>query len=252
MLFSNPFRSDSESDDTNTALPYSYRPLSDETGPTVAPAKGRRPIRVIVLLLTGLLAVGLLVALMSGDGLASNGGSEMVSASVSTTNMSTSPGRIKPVARGIKEGVSAKSFVPLLGVPQFPWTREIPLSDETGPTVAPAKGRRPIRVIVLLLTGLLAVGLLVALMSGDGLASNGGSEMVSASVSTTNMSTSPGRIKPVSRGIKEGVSAKSFVPLLGVPQFPWTREMLAWQRTAFHFQPKKNWMNGMCFIFHAI
>ncbi|CAK9173180.1 unnamed protein product [Ilex paraguariensis] len=125
MLFSNPFRSDSESDDTNTALPYSYRPLSDETGPTVAPAKGRRPIRIIVLLLTGLLAVGLLVALMSGDGLASNGGSEMVSASVSTTNTSTSPGRIKPVARGIKEGVSAKSFVPLLGVPQFPWTREM-------------------------------------------------------------------------------------------------------------------------------
>jgi sucrose:sucrose fructosyltransferase len=25
--------------------------------------------------------------------------------------------------------------------------------------------------------------------------------------------------------------------------FPWSNAMLQWQRTGFHFQPQKNWMN---------
>jgi beta-fructofuranosidase len=25
--------------------------------------------------------------------------------------------------------------------------------------------------------------------------------------------------------------------------FPWSNAMLQWQRTGFHFQPEKNWMN---------
>ena len=52
-----------------------------------------------------------------------------------------------------------------------------------------------------------------------------------------------------SRGVADGVSEKSTAPLLGaaggaVEEFSWTNVMLAWQRTAFHFQPPKNWMNG--------
>ena len=50
-----------------------------------------------------------------------------------------------------------------------------------------------------------------------------------------------------SRGVAEGVSEKSTAPLLGsgaLQDFSWTNAMLAWQRTAFHFQPPKNWMNG--------
>jgi hypothetical protein len=53
-----------------------------------------------------------------------------------------------------------------------------------------------------------------------------------------------------SRGVAEGVSEKSTAPLLGagagaaLPDLSWTNSMLAWQRTAFHFQPPKNWMNG--------
>nr|BCM94851.1 vacuolar invertase 1 [Eustoma grandiflorum] len=48
----------------------------------------------------------------------------------------------------------------------------------------------------------------------------------------------------VARGVAEGVSAKSFPsPVMGVPSFSWTNQMLTWQRTGFHFQPKKNWMN---------
>jgi beta-fructofuranosidase len=49
------------------------------------------------------------------------------------------------------------------------------------------------------------------------------------------------------RGVAEGVSEKSTAPLLGggaLRDYSWTNAMLAWQRTAFHFQPTKNWMNG--------
>lgn len=49
-------------------------------------------------------------------------------------------------------------------------------------------------------------------------------------------------IGTVPRGVSEGVSAKS-VPMFGTA-YPWTNAMLAWQRTAYHFQPEKNWMNG--------
>lgn len=52
------------------------------------------------------------------------------------------------------------------------------------------------------------------------------------------------RSVPVSRGVSEGVSEKSVEALLGAgPSYPWTNTMLAWQRTAYHFQPEKNWMN---------
>ncbi|XP_068634796.1 beta-fructofuranosidase, soluble isoenzyme I-like isoform X2 [Aristolochia californica] len=51
-----------------------------------------------------------------------------------------------------------------------------------------------------------------------------------------------------SRGVSEGVSEKSVRPFLGaVKQYDWTNDMLLWQRTAYHFQPEKNWMNGPLF-----
>ncbi|XBI57397.1 hypothetical protein VPH35_038801 [Triticum aestivum] len=56
-----------------------------------------------------------------------------------------------------------------------------------------------------------------------------------------------GRVVEVaaSRGVVQGVSEKSTAPaLLGGGAYDWTNAMLAWQRTAFHFQPQKNWMNG--------
>ncbi|KAK2356161.1 Glycosyl hydrolase family 32 protein [Trifolium repens] len=56
----------------------------------------------------------------------------------------------------------------------------------------------------------------------------------------------------VSRGVSAGVSEKSntFLSAAGnkvggeSESFPWNNTMLSWQRTAFHFQPEKNWMNG--------
>ncbi|XP_054822932.1 acid beta-fructofuranosidase-like isoform X1 [Prosopis cineraria] len=53
--------------------------------------------------------------------------------------------------------------------------------------------------------------------------------------------------EPVSRGVSAGVSEKSNNRLFGssiTESFPWNNSMLSWQRTAFHFQPEKNWMNG--------
>lgn len=49
---------------------------------------------------------------------------------------------------------------------------------------------------------------------------------------------------PLQRGVAEGVSEKSVRSLLrGSSPYPWTNQMLSWQRTAYHFQPEKNWMN---------
>lgn len=56
----------------------------------------------------------------------------------------------------------------------------------------------------------------------------------------------PSTIESISqpRGIAEGVSAKSNLFLSAIT-YNWTNAMLSWQRTAFHFQPQQNWMNGM-------
>ncbi|CAN1748071.1 Acid beta-fructofuranosidase [Linum perenne] len=49
----------------------------------------------------------------------------------------------------------------------------------------------------------------------------------------------------VSRGKSEGVSEKANIRENGAvtEDFPWNNSMLSWQRTAFHFQPEKNWIN---------
>ena len=51
----------------------------------------------------------------------------------------------------------------------------------------------------------------------------------------------------VTRGKPNGVSEKANgFPMRGLslPVFDWNDLQLSWQRTAFHFQPQKNWMNG--------
>lgn len=46
------------------------------------------------------------------------------------------------------------------------------------------------------------------------------------------------------RGVREGVSEKSFRLFSGYRgEYPWSNSMLTWQRTSYHFQPEKNWMN---------
>ncbi|XAR66141.1 Beta-fructofuranosidase [Bertholletia excelsa] len=57
-------------------------------------------------------------------------------------------------------------------------------------------------------------------------------------------SSPPDMFSAPSRGVSQGVSEKAFrdFPAAGAG-YPWTNAMLAWQRTAYHFQPQKNWMN---------
>lgn len=58
--------------------------------------------------------------------------------------------------------------------------------------------------------------------------------------------------QPPSRGVAQGVSEKGFRRVGGGGggvQFSWNNAMLSWQRTSFHFQPEKNWMNGNCHLF---
>ncbi|VAH49965.1 unnamed protein product [Triticum turgidum subsp. durum] len=103
----------------------------------------------------------------------------------------------------------------------------------------PARQKRPTTVLpaiawtVLLLA---LVGLVVYRQGhGGGRADTIGDEVASA-----------GRAVEVaaSRGAVQGVSEKSTASaLLGGGAYDWTNAMLAWQRTAFHFQPQKNWMN---------
>lgn len=47
----------------------------------------------------------------------------------------------------------------------------------------------------------------------------------------------------ISRGPANGVSEKSVGIAFSSSPFPWTNAELRWQRTGFHFQPQKNWMN---------
>ncbi|KAG5558380.1 hypothetical protein RHGRI_008341 [Rhododendron griersonianum] len=55
----------------------------------------------------------------------------------------------------------------------------------------------------------------------------------------------PESLMPLSRGVAQGVSEKAVREFSGGgPVYPWTNAMLAWQKTAYHFQPEKNWMNG--------
>ncbi|KAM7494118.1 hypothetical protein LguiB_028727 [Lonicera macranthoides] len=108
----------------------------------------------------------------------------------------------------------------------------IPLPDESGSGVPPGNGRRRINLTILISSILLAVGLVVTLMAGIGLVP----------------SPAPAKVSPASiRGVEEGVSEKSFRPLLGAPAFSWSSSNLDWERSSFHFQPRKNWMNGPLF-----
>ncbi|KAL8539585.1 hypothetical protein ACS0TY_001263 [Phlomoides rotata] len=63
-------------------------------------------------------------------------------------------------------------------------------------------------------------------------------ELINDTSSSTPLSPAP------SRGVAQGVSEKVFRQLSGGNlSFAWTNVMLTWQRTAYHFQPEKNWIN---------
>lgn len=113
------------------------------------------------------------------------------------------------------------------------------------PVESPAIHRRPIKRVVLISSGLLLVCLLVAIIGHndvDFVATLPGLSLL--------RSKSPETLHPASRGVSAGVSEKANRQFLGqnVASFPWNNSMLSWQRTAFHFQPEENWMNGILLL----
>ncbi|XP_022772704.1 acid beta-fructofuranosidase-like [Durio zibethinus] len=117
-------------------------------------------------------------------------------------------------------------------------------SDPIGPQVT---RRKPIKEQLSIFFGLLAVGLCVAFLIGNNISDNAHEhENECGSLASLN-SMKPELLRPVSRGPAAGVSEKSnrfFAKVDGTfPAYPWNNSMLSWQRTAFHFQPEKNWMN---------
>lgn len=72
----------------------------------------------------------------------------------------------------------------------------------------------------------------------------------SSDLSQKNSHSSETLTPALSRGVSQGVSEKTFKDVSGrsLSYYPWTNAMLTWQRTAYHFQPQKNWMNGNLFL----
>lgn len=109
-----------------------------------------------------------------------------------------------------------------------------PQLDDPGQTRKP---RRPINGIAVTVTFscLLLLSLLALTLNGPGRPES----------SPARESLSPA---VVSRGKPQGVSEKAFRATAGDPKasveaFPWTSDMLSWQRSGYHFQPRNNWMN---------
>lgn len=109
---------------------------------------------------------------------------------------------------------------------------------ETNDNKHSSSGTRPLKIGTLVLSALLICAFVVTLFDYNG-----------------DVAMTPARDPPVpavSRGKTEGVSEKVNTFLgrdsrlrgpLRVPGFDWKQNQLDWQRSGFHFQPTKNWMN---------
>ncbi|OVA18867.1 Glycoside hydrolase [Macleaya cordata] len=108
----------------------------------------------------------------------------------------------------------------------------------------PANCRRPMKSLLFIFSTILFIALLMVLTKDQSLENPVRIEADRSSASSENLK--PAVIE--SRGVSEGVSEKSFRQFSGNEvSYPWTNVMLSWQRTAYHFQPEKNWMNGPLF-----
>jgi len=100
--------------------------------------------------------------------------------------------------------------------------------------------------LLLIFCGLFLLASLIA-FSGYNASDNVSVPHASSSI-LSHEKTKPNMV--VSPSVSAGVSEKSNVFLFEANKvgetesFPWNNTMLSWQRTAFHFQPEKNWMNG--------
>ncbi|KAK3040076.1 hypothetical protein RJ639_027802 [Escallonia herrerae] len=121
-----------------------------------------------------------------------------------------------------------------------------PLPDQPEPLVSPAGHRRPMRVLSSICLSVLFLSSLVLLiLTQQGPEPTSNADPQESLPLTT--SKWPANLTPPSRGVSQGVSEKAFRQFSDVESYPWTNAMLSWQRTSYHFQPEKNWMNGPLF-----
>ncbi|PQM42711.1 vacuolar acid invertase [Prunus yedoensis var. nudiflora] len=120
------------------------------------------------------------------------------------------------------------SYTPLPGDPLL-----------SGPPETP---RRPLKVFAVIFASVIFLMSLVALIINQGPPQQDGRHHEKQSASTASSETTSFSRLP--RGIAQGVSAKSNPSFSDEASYNWTNAMFSWQRTAFHFQPERNWMNG--------
>lgn len=118
------------------------------------------------------------------------------------------------------------------------------LSDgsRSDPNAETHRRRRPVKGLLAVSFGLLFIAFYVALIATrDG---STRSNVDDAEIKSDGTATA------TSRARLAGVSEKSNDQLWKLSgdrntvAFSWNNSMLSWQRTAFHFQPEQNWMNG--------
>lgn len=119
----------------------------------------------------------------------------------------------------------------------------LPTGPHSGTT--PISPRRSLKIIsAILFPSLLLCSLIVLVVNQSSIEPDAPVVLASAENRSAN-SVHPGIVLPPSRGVSQGVSEKAFRGVSGGRvSYPWTNLMLTWQRTAYHFQPQKNWMNG--------
>lgn len=120
-----------------------------------------------------------------------------------------------------------------------------PLPNGPDTIEAPLAKRRPLKKATLIIfSGLLLLALFLAIT----IAGHHRNPYIHANENNESLLATSKPLEPVlpaSRGVSAGVSEKSNRVFSGhnVVEFPWNNSMLSWQRTSFHFQPEKNWMN---------
>lgn len=121
-------------------------------------------------------------------------------------------------------------------------TSYTPLPGDAFLSGPPATPRRPLKGFAVIFASVIFLMSLVALIINQGPPQQDGHHHKKQSASTASSETTSYSRLP--RGIAQGVSAKSNPSFSDEASFNWTNAMFSWQRTAFHFQPERNWMNG--------
>ncbi|GAB4825935.1 Beta-fructofuranosidase, soluble isoenzyme I [Ancistrocladus abbreviatus] len=116
-----------------------------------------------------------------------------------------------------------------------------PLGDQPTP---PPNRRRPSNSFAVIIASCLFLASLIVLIINGQPPSQSSRATTYTHNHTPFTSKSPVIVRPVSNAAELGVSEKSFrLNSDDIVNYPWTNAMLSWQRTAYHFQPEKNWMN---------